>query len=77
VLITITLHHLDANNIMNIVQELRDQGMVQGTHFDFAFTPQQWDEKSGEFVEKFASFTFYVDKYATLFALKYGNSTNK
>jgi hypothetical protein len=55
---------------MDIVQDLRKQGLVQGTDFDFAYNPPKWNGFT-QAQEKFTVFNFYVEKYATLFALKY------
>ena len=68
--IDITLLDKDANQVLAIVQELRTQGLVQGTDFDFAFNQSRWDEMIGE-IPKQAIFTFYTEKHSTLFALKY------
>lgn len=60
--------------IMDIVKELRDQGFKQGIDFDFAYKPPVWDNFSYEPVqEKHSVFTFYREKLATLFAIKYGS----
>jgi hypothetical protein len=55
---------------MRIVRELRQQGLVQGKDFDFAFNQSRWDDMIGE-IPKQTIFTFYTERYATLFALKY------
>ena len=47
--------------IMEVVRELRSQKIAQGIDFDFAYRPS----------ENLTVFTFYTEKYATLFALKY------
>lgn len=61
-------------DIMEIVRELRASGLIQGTDFDFAYKPAEWDNFSGDAVHnKHTKFIFYSEKYATLFALKYGN----
>jgi len=66
----ITLY-INAIETMEIVRELRQRGMVQGKDFDFSYN------KSTEYIMAKASmpnhtnFTFYTDKYATFFALKY------
>lgn len=60
--------------IMDIVRELRTQGLVQGVDFDFAYKPPVWDNFSHDPVqEKHTVFTFYTEKYSTLFAIKYGS----
>lgn len=66
----ITLHDRSPNEVLEMVKELRQQGLVQGTDFDFAYNQGRWDEMIGE-VPKSAIFSFYTEKYATLFALKY------
>ena len=60
--------------IMEIVRELRGQGMVQGRDFDFAYHQARYDVGSyDDGVENRKTiFTFYTEKYATLFTLKYG-----
>ena len=60
------------NEIIDLVKELRASGMVQGKDFDFAFYQTRWDPMIGD-VKGFTSFTFYEEKLATLFALKYGS----
>ena len=62
------------SEIMSIVYELRNQGYVQGVDFDFAYKPPEFDNFSGDAVHnRYTRFTFYNEKYATLFTLKYGN----
>ena len=60
----------DANSVLDIVQQLRTQGLRQGQDFDFAFHQSRWDPMIGD-VPAFAVFEFYTEKYATLFAIKY------
>ena len=66
----ITLHDRSPNEVLEMVKELRQQGLVQGTDFDFAYNQSRWDEMIGE-IPKSAIFSFYTEKYATMFALKY------
>ena len=61
-----------ADDVMNIVRTLREQGLVQGKDFDFAFHQSRWDDMIGE-IPKETVFTFYTEKYATLFALKWSS----
>ena len=67
---TITIEDRDPNKILDIVKELRASGLVQGVHFDFAYNQSRWDPMIGD-VKGFTNFTFYEEKYSTLFALKY------
>ncbi len=66
----VTIADKNPNDIMDIVRELRSSGLVQGKDFDFAFHQSRWDDMIGE-IPKETVFTFYTEKYATLFALKY------
>jgi MoaA/NifB/PqqE/SkfB family radical SAM enzyme len=68
--ITIVIENKNVNEILDIVKELRDKGLVQGVHFDFAYNQSRWDPMIGD-VKGFTNFTFYEEKYSTLFALKY------
>jgi hypothetical protein len=64
--------HRPVNEILDIVKELRLQGLVQGEHFDFAFHQTAYDPITGHMIEdRHTLFTFHAEKYATLFALKY------
>ena len=67
----VAIFHKNADDTMRIVRELREQGLVQGKDFDFAFNQSRWDDMIGE-IPKQTIFTFYTEKYASLFALKYG-----
>lgn len=57
---------------MEIVKELRSQGLVQGKDFDFAYHQAKWDDMIGEIPKK-VIFSFYENKWATWFILKYVN----
>ena len=68
--VTVTIDRKNPNDVLDIVKELRTSGLVQGVHFDFAFYQSRWDPMIGD-VKGFTNFTFYEEKYSTLFALKY------
>lgn len=68
--VRVTVFHKNANETMDIVHELRAQGLIQGQDFDFAFNQSRWDDMIGE-IPKQTIFTFYTEKHATFFALKY------
>lgn len=67
----VTVLDKDPNEIMEIVRELRSQGLVQGRDFDFAYQPSKYDSFSYVGEPRLTIFTFYTEKYSTLFALKY------
>ena len=70
--VTITIENRDVSDVLDIVKELKTSGLVQGVHFDFAYNQSRWDPMIGN-VKGFTNFTFYEEKYATLFALKYSS----
>jgi hypothetical protein len=69
---TITIRDTDAGRTMEIVRELRTVGLVQGTDFDFSYYQSRWDEMIGE-IPTTTIFTFYTEKWASWFALKYAS----
>jgi len=71
--VVISILDKNANEIMDMVKELRSQGLVQGKDFDFSYYPPEYDFMNGHTDSKYTKFTFYSEKYATLFALKYAN----
>lgn len=71
-MIQVTVHVESVQKVLEIVNELRTQGMIQGQDFDFAYQSHLWESMVNP-EEKSAVFTFYTEKYATLFTLKYGN----
>lgn len=70
-MIVVTVELLQPNEIMEIVRELRKQGLDQGTDFDFSYEPQEYDPISGHHKPRATKFMFHSEKYATLFAIKY------
>ena len=67
---TITIENRSVSDVLDIVKELKTSGLIQGVHFDFAFVQSYWNAMTGE-IPKHTTFTFYEEKYSTLFALKY------
>ena len=63
------------SEMLDIVKELRAQGMQTGVDFDFAYTPVTYGEDGCyDMHEKpYTKFSFYNEKLATLFALKYAD----
>ena len=59
------------NEILEIVDDLRNQGLKQGQDFDFSYQPELWDNFTGLANERLTVFSFHTEKYATLFSLKY------
>jgi hypothetical protein len=70
--VEVAILHKKVDDIMNIVRSLRSQGLVQGVDFDFAYRQQTFDPINGHSItDRHTVFTFYTEKYATLFALKW------
>jgi hypothetical protein len=70
----VLVYDLAPTHIIEIVKELREQGYTQGKDYDFAYHASTHDIFGHEAPSRrFTVFTFYVEKYATLFALKYGS----
>jgi len=71
-MIKVIVKDRNANEILNIVYELRAQGLVQGQDFDFSYNKAEYDNFSYEpAIEQHTVFSFHTEKYATLFALRY------
>lgn len=72
----VRINHLSPNDTIEIVRDIREQGLVQGKDFDFSYHQSTWDEKSFEAVDaEHTMFKFYEEKWATWFSLKYGHRT--
>jgi len=57
---------------MEIGQELRTMGYIQGVDFDYAYYQEKYDNFSHDpIVKRHARFTFYNDANASYFALKW------
>lgn len=71
-MLKVVIYEKGPTEIMEIVKVLREQGLVQGKDFDFAYNKPMFDNFSYEAVHRrHTVFTFYNEKQATLFALKY------
>lgn len=70
--VEVIIRNRSAGEIMEIVSKLRADGWVQGRDFDFAYRQSHWDPMTGN-VEGTTKFTFYTEKYASIFALKYAS----
>jgi len=66
----IKVFNSDANEVLAIVHELRKQGLIQGTDFDFEYHPSKWDGFSID-EPAYTLFKFYKEKWATWFSLKW------
>lgn len=70
--VEVVIYDRKPTEIIDIVKELRLQGYTQGVDFDYAYHQPVWDTFGHEApTRRFTVFTFYNERYATLFALKY------
>ena len=64
--------YITAKRTMEIGQELRTMGYIQGVDFDYAYYQEKYDNFSHDpIVKRHARFTFYNDANASYFALKW------
>jgi hypothetical protein len=66
----VKLHNKSAGAVLEIVRELREQGLVQGEDFDFKYNHVNWNPMTGN-EPAYSIFYFYTEKFATWFMLKY------
>ena len=66
----VRLHKTRIDEILQIVNDLRAQGLQQGTDFDFAYNQSRWDNMTGD-VPGYVEFRFYDSKWAMWFNLKW------
>ena len=71
-MVVLTVYKETANEVMDLVRELRNTGWVQGKDFDFKYVPSKYiNDGFTEIVPKHTEFTFYNEKLATWFALRW------
>jgi len=64
--------YITAKRTMEIGQELRSMGYIQGVDFDYAYYQEKYDNFSHDpIIKRHARFTFYNDSNASYFALKW------
>jgi len=64
--------YITAKRTMEIGQELRTMGYIQGVDFDYAYYQEKYDNFSHDpIVKRHARFTFYDDSNASYFALRW------
>jgi len=68
----IELLHKKPAEVMEIVREMRENGITQGEDFDFAYHPPTYNNDGYEAVTPGrVVFAFYTEKYATWFSIKW------
>jgi hypothetical protein len=66
----INLTRYQLEEVLQVVKDLRRQGLVQGQDFDYAWQPRRWDEMVGD-VPSSVEFRFYNSQLATWFSLRW------
>jgi hypothetical protein len=66
----VTVTGLYSIKVIDIVQELKDLGLVQGDDFEFSYHSGSWDGMTGGY-DRFTVFKFKEPATATWFRLKY------
>jgi len=70
--VTDVILYITAKRTMEIGQELRTMGYIQGVDFDYAYYQEKYDNFSHDpVVKRHARFTFYNDSNASYFALRW------
>lgn len=71
-MIEVIVSNQSANDVINIVYELREQGFTQGVDFEFAYHAADYDNWSGDVTyNKHTVFRFANPSVASWFRLKY------
>lgn len=70
-MIVIVLTGPTSQEISQIVKELKNRGLNIGKDFDFEYRTGSYDWDKNEYIERSTKFTFYNEKEATWFALKW------
>ena len=70
-MINVEIKYIGPTKVLEIVQELRNMGWVQGTDFDFSFHQSEYDYMNGDVIPKRTVFTFYNDTNASYFTLRF------
>lgn len=70
---SIKIYHKSANEIIEIVQQLKVHGWKLGIDFDWSYHKATYNfvNPSDEVTPKHAIFTFYKEEYSTYFVLKW------
>lgn len=67
--IIVIIKHKDANEISQMVRDLKSQGYRLGIDFDFAYSPGNWDPMTGN-IPRQTKFIFYNEHLGFIFQLK-------
>ena len=69
--IEIVVYGKSSSEISEIVKSLKDRGLKTGVDFDFEFHTGRYDWSTNENIPRMTKFTFYNEKQATWFALRW------
>lgn len=73
-MIEVKLLNKSAAEILLIIKEMANDGIVQGRDFDFAYHQAKYESDGWENISpKHTVFAFYTEQMATFFMLKYAH----
>jgi hypothetical protein len=68
----VVLKYRKPTEILDIVREMRESGLIQGKDFDFKYNQTKWNDWSNEAIApEHTVFIFYTETLASWFSLKY------
>jgi hypothetical protein len=71
--VDVVLANITPDQMLDIVRDLKKQGLVLERDFNFRYQPAQYDNDGwSQITSKRCIFTFTDEKFSTLFILKYG-----
>lgn len=71
-MIQIKLKNKNPTEVVEIVHEMKKEGLVIGKDFDFSYQPPYYNNDGwSPIIQKQTVFTFYNEKIATWFTLKW------
>ena len=71
----VQIDEINPNEVMDIVRELREKCLIQGTDFDFKYNPKQYDSTGFDLLSSNnVEFYFQDGRWATFFRMKYGDN---
>ena len=72
--VNVVLANITPDQMLDIVRDLKKQGLVLERDFNFRYEPAHYDNAGGwgQLTPKQCVFTFTDEKFSTLFILKYG-----
>lgn len=71
---SIKIANLDINEVIGFTSKLKQDGLVQGRDFDFAYHPSVYDAMTGNTDPRYTEFRFYHEHHAVFYSLKWSST---